>query len=94
MDCWKLALVLIRSCSRKWWSLVIEVVFFCKVCVEKSIEIALGKRSINFTNLGNYDYEFSTQTLNKTLNPKLFAIVTQKKHIEEVKAKFGILSVL
>ncbi|XP_025831279.1 uncharacterized protein LOC108735577 isoform X2 [Agrilus planipennis] len=59
---------------------------FCKSCVSKSIEVAFGEGKLQFPCLSTCTSEFSLQTLQNVLNPKIFSKIALKKQVEEVKA--------
>lgn len=60
---------------------------FCKFCVKRSSEIAVGENKMNFPCLsGNCNTEFSLLVLQSVLEPKVFSKIAQKKALAEVKA--------
>lgn len=60
---------------------------FCKSCVKRSSEIAVGEGKVNFPCLsGNCNAEFSLRVLQTVLEPKVFSKMAQKKALAEVKA--------
>lgn len=59
---------------------------FCKSCIIKATEIQFGEGKLDFPCLSNCNSEFSLQTLQTVLSPKLFSKIAQKKTLEEIKA--------
>ncbi|KAJ8979957.1 hypothetical protein NQ317_001542, partial [Molorchus minor] len=59
---------------------------FCKDCIKKSCEVALGEGKTNFSCLASCTAEFTLQTLQHVLPPKMFSKLAQKKALAEIKA--------
>ncbi|KAJ8949309.1 hypothetical protein NQ318_006734 [Aromia moschata] len=59
---------------------------FCRDCIKQSCEVALGEGKTNFSCLSDCTAEFTLQTLQNALPPKMFSKLAQKKAIAEVKA--------
>lgn len=59
---------------------------FCKDCIKKSVEVAFGDGKINFPCLADCSAEFSLQTIQAAVSPKLFSKLAQKQALAEVKA--------
>ncbi|KAJ3660388.1 hypothetical protein Zmor_004838 [Zophobas morio] len=59
---------------------------FCKSCIVKSSEVLFGEGKLDFPCLMNCSSNFSLQTLQIVLSPKLFSKIAQKKALEEIKS--------
>ncbi|CAH0547652.1 unnamed protein product [Brassicogethes aeneus] len=59
---------------------------FCRDCVKKSCEVALGDGKLEFPCLADCGAHFGLQTLQNCLPPKMFSKLAQKKAVAEVKA--------
>ncbi|XP_044754188.1 uncharacterized protein LOC123313378 isoform X2 [Coccinella septempunctata] len=58
---------------------------FCKECVQKGVEHAIGEGKLNFPCLTNCNSEFDISTLRMVLNKKTFDPLFTKIQMEEVK---------
>ncbi|KAG5876148.1 hypothetical protein JTB14_021080 [Gonioctena quinquepunctata] len=59
---------------------------FCRDCIQKSCEIALGEGKTEYNCLNDCPEQFTLQTLQNVLPPKMFSKLAQKKTLAEVKA--------
>ncbi|XP_018564406.1 uncharacterized protein LOC108905853 isoform X2 [Anoplophora glabripennis] len=59
---------------------------FCKECIKRSCEVAFGDGKTDFPCLAACPTEFSLQTLQSVLPPKMFSKLAQKKALAEIKA--------
>ncbi|CAH1170092.1 unnamed protein product [Phaedon cochleariae] len=59
---------------------------FCRDCILKSCEVALGEGKTEFNCLEGCEVEFTLQTLQNVLPPKMFSKLAQKKTVAEAQA--------
>ncbi|XP_063221965.1 uncharacterized protein LOC134530755 [Bacillus rossius redtenbacheri] len=59
---------------------------FCRECIQRGVEVAIGDCKTTFTCFTECDSEFSLKTLQKFLKASLLSKVLQQRQLEEVKA--------